>query len=229
VTHAPAPDPDVISKSEFARRRNVAPSRVTQWIEAGKISGAAMVGQGRNAQLRESVACQQLNRTLDISQRLGNGLATRLTSTPPAQQPIDFDAGRAAGGDAPAATTQDRIAIERLEQARRQNERDRRDDAVACGLLVDAKTVRLTAGRQAFEMLTRFDGALNDLATAVSAEFKMPQRDVLHLLRKQYREVRASMAAEMKSRAAVLPDRVDFDVDPASPPTSPIDEDGRAP
>ena len=34
------------------------------------------------------------------------------------------------------------------------------------------------------------EGGLADLATAISAKFEIPQRDVLHLLRQEFRKVR---------------------------------------
>jgi hypothetical protein len=61
-------DPDVISKAEFARRRSVTPGRVSRWIGEGKIFGAALVGEGRSAQIRESVAVAQLRNKLDPMQ-----------------------------------------------------------------------------------------------------------------------------------------------------------------
>ena len=45
-----------ISKGEFARRRNVTPARVSQWLSEGKISGAAIVGEGRGALIDEEIA-----------------------------------------------------------------------------------------------------------------------------------------------------------------------------
>ena len=43
-------DPDVFSKSEFARRRGVTLGHLSQWLSEGKIHGEAIVGVGRNAQ-----------------------------------------------------------------------------------------------------------------------------------------------------------------------------------
>jgi hypothetical protein len=36
-----------LSKGEFARRRDVTPAAVSQWISSGKSSGDALVGSGR--------------------------------------------------------------------------------------------------------------------------------------------------------------------------------------
>ena len=77
-----------ISKSEFARRRNVSAARVSQWISEAKITGAALAGAGREQRIVESIACDQLKRRIDSAQRLGgNGLTTRLDADPPPQAP----------------------------------------------------------------------------------------------------------------------------------------------
>ena len=68
-----------ITKGEFARRRGVSPGRVSQWLSEGKISGAAIIGEGRAALIDEVLACEQLGLRLDTGQRTGNGLKTNLT------------------------------------------------------------------------------------------------------------------------------------------------------
>jgi hypothetical protein len=224
----------VVSKSEFARRRNVTPGRVSQWISEGKISGAALVGEGRYAQIREAVACQQLDRTLDVNQRYGNGLGTRLAvdARGPAGPASD---GEACAGDgdrqgdlvsdvAPAApertasySVQDQIARQRLEQIERQNREGARNEAVAAGLLTDANDVRQVVGRETAKLLSHFEGALATIASALAGQFKLPQRDVLHAMRGEYRKYRASESEALRDAAAALPATVAYELpDPAA-------------
>jgi hypothetical protein len=73
-----------ISKAAFAARRGVTPGRVSQWIAEKKIRPPAFDGEGRSAKIFESIALGQLNRTIDIHQRLGNGAGTNLSAPPPA-------------------------------------------------------------------------------------------------------------------------------------------------
>ena len=66
---------------------NVSKGRVTQWITAGQISGAAIVGEGRSAMIDSELARAQLKERLAINERLGeNGLNTKLDDSvsPPA-------------------------------------------------------------------------------------------------------------------------------------------------
>lgn len=67
-----------VSKSEFAALINVSPGRVSQFIASGQISRAAIIGSGQRAKIDVERAKADLRLSLDVSQRLGNGIDTRL-------------------------------------------------------------------------------------------------------------------------------------------------------
>ncbi|WP_152033396.1 hypothetical protein [Bradyrhizobium sp. DOA9] len=218
-------DPDVISKGEFARRRNVTPGRVSQWLSEGKIFGAAIVGEGRTAMIRESVACQQLRVKLDPLQMTGNGLSTKLDVAPPAPltssgDVLPFPSPTSPPGGVPPSpppssavdSVEEKIKRQRLEQLERQNREGARQEAVSAGLLTDAAAARAQVGRAVAQLVMTFEGALSEFATAISAEFKLPQRDVLHLLRTKFREVRAAAAGEIRNQVETLPQVVDHEL-----------------
>lgn len=108
TTQSAAPPPQIVSKGEFAALLGVTPGRVSQYISGGKLDGDALVGEGRSARIRVDVAREQLRRRLDIGQRLGNGIGTRLdapaeagipASPPTTQHTVGEPA--AVGADAP--------------------------------------------------------------------------------------------------------------------------------
>jgi len=207
---AASPDPDVISKGTFAKRRNVSPGRVSQWISEKKISGAAIVGEGRNAQIRESIAVAQLNRKLDIVQRTGNGLMTRLDALAPAPatQPVSTPLAPPTEPAADAVRLdpiEEKIKRERLEQLRRQNRKNAEEEATRAGLLVNAEASQAQFGKIAVQLVTIFDGALSSFAASIAARFQVPQRDVLHLLRNDFRKVRGDAAAAVRRVAEQMP------------------------
>ena len=69
----------LMRKSEFAKRCNVDKSRVSQWLKAKQIDGAAIVGEGRGAMVDAAVALKQLKFRLSVDERFGlNGLGTNL-------------------------------------------------------------------------------------------------------------------------------------------------------
>ena len=213
-----------ISKSEFARRRNVSAPRVSQYIEEGKIDGAALVGQGRDQKIVESIACEQLRERLNASQRLGmNGLGTKLDAPAPQQtEPPTPTAASAPPaqvlpfpprGDA----VSDQIARERLEQLQRVNRRQAIEEAAEAGRLTDAALATQMTGRAASQMVNVFEGSLPELATAIASKFGLPQRDVMHLLRAEFRKVRASAAALMRRQAEALPSTVPIEIESETP------------
>lgn len=193
-----APAEASISRSEFARRRNVSPGRVTQWVNEGKIFGPALDGK----KIVESIALEQLPKKLDTSQRTGNGLGTRLDPTPP--RPPRSPAIPTKPG-LTSDLIADQIAQQKLEEIQRKNRRAERDEAVENGQLVAAEEAAKAAGRCAARMIVVFEGSLNDLATAVAAEWKLPKRDVLHLMRGAFRKVRARATETLRRQAQDLP------------------------
>jgi hypothetical protein len=70
-------------KIDFARACNVDKSRVSQWLKAKQIDGAAIVGEGRFAKIDAAVALPQLRLRLSVDERFGlNGLGTNLNWLP---------------------------------------------------------------------------------------------------------------------------------------------------
>lgn len=190
----------IVSKGEFARRRNVSAARVSQWISEGKIHGPAIVGEGRSAQLDEEIACQQLEQRLDIDQRhSGNGLKTTLLQSPAGEVP-------------PVPTVADKIAEQRLELLQRQNREKATQEAVTLGMLCETADARQAAGRQIAQVIARVEGALPEIASELASQFKLPQRDVLHALRGSWRKIRKDAAIEARERAEPLPERTGFDL-----------------
>jgi hypothetical protein len=223
---AATPDPDVIPKSVFAQRRNVSKGRVSQWISEGKISGAALVGEGRAARIRESVAVAQLRQKLDSNQVAGNGLMTRLDA--PAPIAVNVPAAAPPATPTPAASSdesvrdpiEEQIKRERLEQLRRQNRKNAEEEASRAGLLVNAEISQQQFGKIAVQLVTIFDGALSSFAASISARFQVPQRDVLHLLRSDFRKVRGDATAAVRRLAAAMPATVEQELAADSPDES---------
>lgn len=202
---------DVVTKGEFARRCNVTPGRVSQWISEKKISGDAIVGEGREARIRESVAKAQLRLRRDVGQGLGNGLGTRLTPAGPAPQAALQPSPPAAPSE-PGDPIEEQIKRQRLEQYQRQNRKAAEDEALRAGLLTAADDASAQMARIASQLLTVFEGALPEFAQSVAAQFQVPQRDVLHLLRQEMNKVRASAAARMTGMAEEMPKFKTFDI-----------------
>lgn len=215
----------LVSKSDFAAIINVSPGRVSQFIKAGQITQEAIVGAGQRAKIDVDRAKADLRLTLDISQRLGNGLDTRLDHDPPAPDLIsaprpeanmrlDFQAAPTLGGSAPPSSpvtpnVDMELKQQKLEQARRLNRIAAIEEAKSAGSLVESDETRAAMTRVAAGMLVVFEGGLTDFATSIASEFKVPQRDVLHLLRRDFRRVREAAAKQARKEAAELPETIE--------------------
>ena len=113
-------------KSDFAQKCNVDKSRISQWLTAGQISGAAIVGEGRGAKIDAAVALKQLKERLATTERFGlNGLSTNLDwlpeEAPVAAPPVVVSSTTSVavppGGEDPE-TVEAQIKAEKLKQAK---------------------------------------------------------------------------------------------------------------
>jgi hypothetical protein len=202
-----------VSKSEFAALINVSPGRVSQFIASGQISRAAIIGSGQRAKIDVERAKADLRLSLDVSQRLGNGIDTRLDDSDdggdtlelvkPGRKDLDDDPFQRRGG------VDFEIKQQKLEQIRRVNRNAAIEDAKSAGTLIETDASRSAMMKVASSMLLVFEGGLSDFATAIAEEFKVPHRDVLHLLRREFRKVRANGAKQVKSEAVTLPETME--------------------
>lgn len=72
----------LMRKVDFAALTGTHRSRVSHWIRDCKISGAAIVGQGRKALIDVDVALRQLRERLDVDGLVRTGLNTNLYPAP---------------------------------------------------------------------------------------------------------------------------------------------------
>jgi hypothetical protein len=211
------PEPEIVSKSEFARLTHVVPGRVTQWISEKKIYGDALVGEGRSARIRAAVARGQLRRHIDIGQRHGNGLGTRLDDPPPAAAPVEAPPGAQVipfQRPAPASDPiEERIKQGRLEGIERDNRRKAEEEAERRGLYTRTDDVRKQFGRVTSQNVDAVEGWLGEAAAKIAAAFNLSQRDVLHLLRNEFRAFRATSSTMLRQQAGELAEFVDGDVE----------------
>jgi hypothetical protein len=192
-----------LSKTEFATLSRVSEARVRQWIKEGKISGDALVGEGRFTRIRPELAQAQLRDRISVGQRFGNGIDTNLINPGAGGGDLQLvgETPRTLTPREPADPLADAIKVQRLRALEIANERAAAEHLAQRGRYVLADQAKAQMTRLAIGMLNVFEGGLADLASAISAEHGIPARDVLHLLRKGFREVRAK-AAETARREA---------------------------
>ncbi|MDP2214760.1 hypothetical protein [Phenylobacterium sp.] len=208
----------VVSKSEFAALIGVSPGRVSQMIAEGKIDGDALAGEGRSAKVRVEVARAQLRERTDLGQRLGNGIETRLDGALPfpaganLADPHPKAAPRLTGADdgpqpppAPSDQVADRLKQLKLLDAERRERQALEEDLARRGTYVRSDHSRAALVGVAQTMLNVFEGSIADLAQALATRFELPHRDVSHVLRQEFRALRARAAEAARKKAEELP------------------------
>lgn len=205
----------IVSKAEFARICGVHRTRPSHWIKDRKIFGAALVGEGRNAKICVREAKAQLRRHLDIGQRFGNAIDTRLEDTAPLleRRADTDDLAEGAPLDrsqfSPLARNDDaieeQIKRERLEEIKRRNRRMAEEDALRSGRFVLAEDSRREMGKIAGRMMVWIENALPEIAGDVADHFNLPRREVLMRMKSSLRTERQRASIQVAAEAAKLP------------------------
>ena len=187
---------NLATKGDFAKLVNVSPGRVSQMIAEGKIADC-LVGEGREQRIDVDKAIEKLKIRTDPGQRMGNGAATRLDIVPhaaPVAQPPTV-----------ADDLDIRLKKERLAQAEAQNRKLREEEKARVGTSVAAEHVRAETAKLAGTILQMFERGLAGIAAEIAATYKLPQRDVVHLVRKQFRDVRTDVSKKLAADALNVP------------------------
>ncbi len=211
---APA-EPAVVTKAEFARMCGVHPSQVTRWRASGKIDEEAVEARAGREVIVVERARAQLQRRLNVGQRFGNGIGTRL------------DGGAPAGDGAHDADVDDRIKAAKLREIELRNDAAERKRRAEAGLYVRAADHKAAVAAVVRTILEAVDGELGEMANDVAARCGVPARDVLHAAREGFRRVRGKVADRLARQAEGLPETVeDTDTDTGAAAAAPDGKDG---
>src|SRR5262249_53525243 len=142
--------------------------------------------------------------SLDVGQLTGNGVGTRLDLPLPASA-LPTALTREPVPSPPGDPIADAIKQERLDQLRRANRREAEEEAAQSGKYTDAAEAARQMGVIATKMMAVMEGSLAELATAVSARFEIPQRDVPHLLPSEVPEGAGDCCETFRDKATGLP------------------------
>ncbi len=217
---------EILTKSQFAALTGVSAGRVSQWIAEGKLTGAALVGEGRSARINVAIAAEQLRLKLDTNQRFGlNGLTTALPSPPPAS-PVNGspafvfeDRGQTPPAAAiPEDPVEARIKAEKLRQSQLVTARLEREDREARGIYMRSDDARVEMSSLAGTLFAIFEGAITNFANAISGKFELPLRDVQYALQQEFRQVRTRASEKLRQEQAGIAESVldagDVEVEP---------------
>lgn len=191
--------PFLMSKSEFAARRGVQPSAVSNWIATGRLTSEALVGTGRYAQIDVAEAERQLAATLDPAQQLGRpapALTPAAVPTQPAELPLRGN------GDA------ERYAAARADQAEMAAERERRRLLAEQGHYTEAEAARAAWSRQVAGLVAALEQWMPRLAETVALELGCDRAAARSLLLRELRAFRGAQAKTLREAMAGEPELI---------------------
>lgn len=196
------PEKTILRKSEFAKRKHRSAGCVTGWIKEGKISVAALIGTGTRARIWVEQAEADLAASLSPGQQISEEFPANERPTVGGERgllaavsELEIDRARRAKADADKAE-------HAAEAARRRLDLD-------VGRYMDATEARARMAKIAAQTVAAIELALPDLALALVDKFSIPQRDVLHVLREEFRHIRTRAAERLRKEAEMLPELVE--------------------
>jgi len=222
------------TQADFARHMGVSRAAVSQWKSRDILRDDAFTQPGKKGKVVVSVAVEQVRRNRDIGQALGNGIETRTsTDAAPAAEPlaeipveevqpailvdnaapVQIEPTAAAPVKPKVDTVEDQLKRAKLEQQLRTNRIQASEEALRQGMLVAADDAREQMARVASMMLQIFEGSLPEISKSIAAQFDVSQRDVLHLLRAEFKKVRASASSKEKARTAAVALEVNAEIE----------------
>lgn len=221
------------TQADFARHMGVSRAAVSQWKSRDILRDDAFTQPGKKGKVVVAVAVEQVRRNRDTGQALGNGIETR-TSTdaaPVAEPPViipveetqaDLPVKETSVQIEPTAaepvkpkvdTVEDQLKRAKLEQQLRTNRIQASEEALRQGMLVAADDAREQMTRVASMMMQIFEGSLPEISKSIASQFDVSQRDVLHLLRAEFKKVRASASSKERARTAAVASQVNAEIE----------------
>jgi hypothetical protein len=206
-----------MTKGAYAAYKGRTPGTVSHWIADGKISAAAMVGEGHHARIWVEQADADLLRSLDPAQQaaqenpigvaavaLPNGVATLPQSAAAPGAPAR---GLSPSVDKSAAPTDDEMLRRRrkadAEKAEHDAEAARRKLAIDEGRWVDAAEALRTWTAKLAAIISETETYLtNTLARELADEFRSDAKTLAARIRDRYREFRSRVADDAANAQA---------------------------
>lgn len=193
----------LVTKAELARITGRSAGRISQWIKAGRLHGAALEITPEGEKVNLAVALAQLGASLDMAQQLGQA------------KPLlaGLDAGLDLGGDdesagparalPPAAGDQQRLLKAKADEAEHRAHRSRIDLLAQNGAWARIGEIEPAWRRNLGDLLGRIEAALPELAEQLAGE-PDPKAAII-ATRQWWRALRAKLAGEAKEAAASMP------------------------
>lgn len=211
----------ILTKAEFADRVGRTRSCVSNWIAGGKISAAALIGDGRSARIWLERAEADLSASLDPSQQVAQAepfvRSSLAPETPPAREIRESSATSARSLSAEREANLARRAKADADKSEHDAEAARRKLALDEGRYVIAAAAQAAWAREMAKAIADFEMFIaQELPRKVGEQFNIDWRTVSNLTREQFREFRERCAIDARERREALKNETDQPSDSAT-------------
>ena len=188
---------EVISKGDFAKRRGVSAAAVSQWISSNRLTGDALVGEGRFAKINVAEAERQLGVTLDLGQQMARGGRPTASAAAPLSPEDDHQA---------------RYQKARADSAEIEADRARSRQMAERGIYTLTEASRTAWSKVLSDLLHAVDQWLSDTAERLSAHIASGNgtdaKALTVFLRQEWRAFRTKRSTLAASASDALPELV---------------------
>ncbi|MEX2629500.1 MAG: hypothetical protein WD341_06130 [Tistlia sp.] len=187
--------PQVLGKSDYARRIGVDPSRITQLIKDGRLR-PALRGEGRSAKIAVEEADRILGRSLDMVQATVNGRA-RIEA--PAEEAEEAPAS------GKAVSHKSQYELERLRTLQYDNARKFREEEAAKGRYLLSEQARRAQAKELGDLVAAFESFLLEHAASEARQAEQDDAAAVTRARQAFRAWRERLSAQASAEAEALP------------------------
>jgi hypothetical protein len=195
----------VVSKGEYARMRARSSQAVSNWIARGKISAAALIGEGNAAKIWVEQADADLARTLDPAQQAAQEHPVAGALAAPVPAPAAMPAPLLAPTGAPLDDDLARRRRAEADLAELQAEHTRRKMAQDEGRWIEAAAAAKEWGRALTNIIGETETFIGStLARETAEQFGLDFKTLSVAFRKSYHKHRAAAAQSALDELAAL-------------------------
>lgn len=177
----------LVTKGQYAQLKGRSPAAVSNWIAEGKISQAALHGEGQRAKIWVEQADRDLVASLDVEQQDRQAAPI-----------VPANYGQAALAAAPVPVGMDDIARKRkadAENAELAAEERRRKMAADSGKWIEAEAARKAWAQELTRQVSDMEiFIVSTLATEIAGIFALDAKQVAVAMREQFRSYREGVA-----------------------------------
>jgi hypothetical protein len=204
----------VVDKGLYAKLKRRAPSAISNWIKRGKISNAALIGDGRSAKIWVEQADADLARSLDPSQQVSQ---LHSAVSPALLLPAMTSTANRNGAptDGSREGHMSRRAKADADRAEYEAEAARRKLAVDEGRWVDAQEAARAWGYELARLMTGIETFLFvSLARGLAEQHDLEWKTLAVEIRERFRAFRAERSVDARTRREALDDADDTPAEP---------------